>query len=75
MTGDVHVMQMSVTMGMRVLVRAPIMLICALTLSIYINAQLAIVFAVAIPILGTALFSLLKESDLILRTYKKKQMI
>lgn len=61
LTGDVHIMQMSVTMGMRILVRAPIMLICALTLSIYINAQLAIVFAVAIPILGISLFSLYVE--------------
>jgi len=61
LTGDVHVMQMSVTMGMRILVRAPILLICALTLSIYINAQLAIVFAVAIPILGTALFFIIRR--------------
>ena len=61
LTGDVHVMQMSVTMGMRMLVRAPIMLICALALSIYINAQLAMVFGVAIPILVFALFLIIRR--------------
>ncbi|MPW27125.1 ATP-binding cassette domain-containing protein [Alkalibaculum sp. M08DMB] len=61
LTGDVHTMQMSVTMGMRMLIRAPIMLVCALTLSFYLNAELAIVFAVAIPILAFSLFLIIRK--------------
>lgn len=57
LTNDVNAMQMSITMGMRILVRAPVMLVSALFMAVMINAKLAMVFLVAIPVLlGTLSF-------------------
>ena len=44
-------MQMTVMMGMRLLVRAPVMLISALVLSLLISVRLSSVFLAAIPLL------------------------
>ena len=51
LTNDVNNMQMTLMMGMRLLVRAPVMLIAALFLSIRISYQLSNVFLVALPLL------------------------
>ena len=40
LTSDVNAMQMTLMMGMRLLVRAPVMLVAALVLSIRLSAQL-----------------------------------
>ena len=52
LTNDVNAMQMSVSMGMRLLVRAPVMLVSALILSMSISLKLSRVFLVAIPLLA-----------------------
>ena len=51
LTSDVNAMQMTVMMGMRLLVRAPVMLISALVLSLLISVRLSSVFLAAIPLL------------------------
>ena len=51
LTNDVNNLQMTLMMGMRLLVRAPVMLISALILSIRISRQLSNVFLVALPLL------------------------
>ena len=51
LTNDVNAMQMTVTMGMRLLVRAPVMLVSALVLSVTISLRLSKVFLVVIPLL------------------------
>ena len=51
MTNDVNAMTTMLSMGLRVLVRAPAMLIVAMGVCLYLNAQLAIVLIVTIPIL------------------------
>ena len=51
LTTDVSSMQTTLTMGMRLLVRAPVMLISALVLSITISLRLSEVFLVSIPLL------------------------
>ena len=56
LTTDVTNLQNSFMMIIRTLVRAPIMLICALFMSIYINAKLSLIFAIAIPVLGISLY-------------------
>ena len=43
MTNDVNAMTMMLAMGLRMLVRAPVMLIAALAISISLNARLALV--------------------------------
>lgn len=55
MTTDVTNVQNSYQMVLRMCTRAPVTLICALGMTIMINARLSSVFLVAIVILGTAL--------------------
>ena len=54
LTNDVNSMQVTLMMGMRLLVRAPVMLVSALILSIRISLQLSNVFLVALPLLAAA---------------------
>lgn len=51
LTSDVNSMQMTLMMGMRLLIRAPVMLVAALVLAIGLSRQLSRVFLVAIPLL------------------------
>ncbi|MDD3705823.1 MAG: ABC transporter ATP-binding protein [Clostridiaceae bacterium] len=56
LTTDVNSVQMAFMMIIRMLVRAPIMLISATVMTIIINARLAVVFLVAIAVLSAALY-------------------
>ncbi len=51
LTSDINAMQMTVMMGMRLLVRAPVMLVSALVLALMISTRLSQTFLVAIPLL------------------------
>ena len=61
LTSDVTVIQNAVTTGLRPLVRAPIMMLTALFLSFAINARLAVIFLIAAPLLGAALFYIISH--------------
>ncbi len=61
LTSDVTIIANSISTGLRPLVRAPVMLLSALTLSFVINAQLAIVFLIAAPLLGLILFMIISR--------------
>lgn len=56
LTTDVTNTQNAFMMLIRVCVRAPIMLASATIMAISINARLAVIFLIAIPVLGTALY-------------------
>ena len=56
MTTDVTVLQNAVNGGLRPLVRSPVMLVMGLGLSFWMNAELALIFAVCAPILALILF-------------------
>lgn len=56
MTTDVTNVQNSTMMILRMCVRAPLMFIMALIMSVSINAKLSIVFLFAIPVIGVMLF-------------------
>ena len=51
LTSDCNMLQMSLMMGMRLLVRAPVMLVSALILAVSISLKLSRVFLVAMPLL------------------------
>ena len=51
LTNDCNMMQMTLMMGMRLLVRAPVMLVSALVLAVSISLKLSRVFLVALPLL------------------------
>lgn len=61
LTNDVTLIQNAVTTGIRPLVRAPVMMLTALFLSFSINAKLALVFIVAIPVLSVCLYYIISH--------------
>lgn len=61
LTSDVTILQTAISNGVRPLVRSPVMLLTALVLTFTINAKLAVVFMIAIPILSIGLFVIVKK--------------
>ncbi len=61
MTTDVTVLQNAVNGGLRPMVRGPVMLVLGVGLSFWMNARLAAVFLVCLPILGAILFFVVKK--------------
>lgn len=61
LTSDVTILQTAISNGIRPIVRSPVMLLTALVLTFSINAKLAIVFLIAIPILGIGLFTIVSK--------------
>lgn len=72
LTGDVNAVQMTLMMGMRLLVRAPVMLISALILSIRISYRLSNVFLVALPLLLIAVSVILRRVNPLFRSLQEK---
>lgn len=75
LTTDVTNTQNVVMMMLRMLVRAPIMLICATCFAIYINKQLSAVFLIAVPILALGLSFIMSKAfprfQIMLKQYDK----
>lgn len=62
LTNDVNNIQSTVMMILRLLVRAPMMLIIAFFLAYSINAELSIVLAIAIPILAVGILLIMRTA-------------
>ena len=60
MTSDVTNIQNSISGGMRPACRGPVMLVAATAVAFTINAELALVFLVALPVLGVCLFLIIR---------------
>ena len=61
LTSDVTILQNAICNGIRPLVRAPFMMLTALTMAILISAKLAVVFLIAIPVLATCLIIIMSK--------------
>ena len=61
LTNDCNMMQMALMMGMRLLVRAPVMLVSALVLAVSISLKLSRVFLVALPLLLILIIVIVKK--------------
>ena len=72
MTNDVNAMTMTLAMGLRMLVRAPVMLIVALGVSLYLNARLAVILLVIIPLMALAIALLMKICTRLFELMQKK---
>ena len=72
MTNDVNAMTMMLSMGLRMLVRAPVMLAAALVISITLNARLALVLAVVIPLMILVIGVLMKLCTKLFETVQKR---
>lgn len=60
MTTDVSNMQNAYQMILRMCVRAPISLVCAMAMSFFINVRIACIYLIAVILLGTALMIVVK---------------
>ena len=60
LTNDVNNVQMTLMMALRMLLRAPMMLIVAFFMAYNINAELSIVLAVAIPLLALGIIAIIR---------------
>ena len=58
-TNDVNILQEVIMMSLRLLIRAPLMLLFAVVIAVRINAGLASVIAVAIPVLAVSIYFIL----------------
>ncbi len=72
LTTDINHTQMAFQISIRMLVRAPIMLISATLMAYTINPRLCIIFLVAIPLLSTALYLIGTKAFPLFRAMLKK---
>ena len=72
LTNDVNNLQMSLMMSMRLMVRAPVMLVSALFFSIRISYRLSNVFLVALPLLLVVVIAILTRVGPMFRSLQEK---
>lgn len=72
MTNDVNAMTMMLAMGLRMLVRAPVMLVAALCISFTLNAKLALILVVVIPLMLIAVGGLMFMCTRLFEAMQKK---
>jgi ATP-binding cassette subfamily B protein len=72
LTTDVTNTQNAFMMCIRMMIRAPVMLICAVFFAVVINRELALIFLAAIPVLGIALFIIASKASPRYRVMLKK---
>ena len=72
MTNDVNAMTMMLAMGLRMLVRAPVMLVTALVICFRLNARLALVLVVIIPLMVAAIGILMKICTKLFEAMQRK---
>ncbi|HVU97091.1 MAG TPA: ABC transporter ATP-binding protein [Puia sp.] len=61
LTNDVNILQQVLMMSLRLLIRGPLMLIFAVVIAVRIAPDLALIIAIAIPVLGISIFFLLRR--------------
>lgn len=65
-------LQTTVALGLRMLIRAPVQLFSALIVCLFINARLTLVLAVAIPVLVVSVFFLMRACRRLFRIFQEK---
>ena len=72
MTNDVNNIQMMVNMGLRMLVRAPVMLIVALIMCCTIHPRLTLILLIAVPVLAVTVGSLMRVCHKLFEIFQTK---
>lgn len=62
LTNDVTLMQNAAIMSLRIMLRAPMMFVFALIMAIRMNAKLAVILVVVIPLLAVAMFLIIRRA-------------
>ena len=71
-TNDVNAMTMMLNMGLRMLWRAPVMLIAALVITIKLNARLSLVLLTVIPVLALGIGVIMKICSRLFQVMQQK---
>ncbi len=75
LTTDITNVQNAYQMIVRVAVRAPLMIIFSLAMTVYINARLSLTFLIAVPILGVGLYLIMNNAhpvfERVFKTYDR----
>jgi ATP-binding cassette subfamily B multidrug efflux pump len=61
LTNDVNILQEVIMMSLRLMIRAPLMLLFAVIIAVNINAGLASIIAIAIPVLAVSIYFILRR--------------
>ena len=72
MTNDVNNIQMMVNMGLRMVVRAPVMLAAALMICLRLNARLTLVLVAVVPCMALAVGLLMRTCHKLFTLFQKK---
>lgn len=72
LTNDVTMLQNTIFMGLRIMVRAPLMVLGGTLLALMVNARLALVLVIAIPILVLFLSWAMKRAMRLFRSVQEK---
>ncbi|MGN1001676.1 MAG: ABC transporter ATP-binding protein [Oscillospiraceae bacterium] len=72
LTNDVNNIQQMVNMGLRMLVRAPVMLVAALIVCCSINARLTLILVAVTPVMGGAIALLMTACHKLFTIFQKK---
>lgn len=74
MTTDITNVQMAYMMSIRLLARAPIMVLLSWVMTLMINVKIALLFLIVIPLLGGTLIFIAKKPIPILSRYLMNMM-
>ncbi len=72
LTSDVTQLQMTVMMGLRVFMRSPLMLICALIFAMRINLRLSLIVLVALPLLVVGTLLIMRTAEKLFTSVQRK---
>ena len=72
LTNDVNNIQSMVNMGLRILIRAPFMLIAALAVCLSINGKLTLILICVVPVMALAVGLLMKACRKLFELFQKK---
>ena len=72
LTNDVNNIQNMVNMGLRMVVRAPVMLIFALIMCFRINARLTLILVIAVPVMALGIGFIMTRAHKLFETFQKK---
>lgn len=72
LTTDIDMLGMVTMMSLRMAIRAPFMMLFALIMSVTVNAQLALIFAVAIPVVVIMIVFMMRKAMPIFSLMQKK---
>ncbi|ASK60737.1 ABC transporter ATP-binding protein [Virgibacillus phasianinus] len=71
-TNDVRQLQNTIHMGLRVMVKAPLLILGGVVMAFIVNAKLALIFLITVPLLVAFIFWVLKRASRLFRNVQQR---